>query len=221
MQHAASRTATWCTQDTNIQHLHDETLTLSIHEHLQLHVSQYSSHVLHKHTTYFNTPSLMLHNKHSHISPHCHYNSHKANMCHIHTSIVSRYLATRGNSKIMRTPPPHISTSEEILPRLTRRTLAQLEQINHPFSNHTYTKSTPNHINHYYAPFITLTYTTHIISSTALTYAPHCHPLICGRPVLLVRWTEKLGGGPPARRSDSPHLQGSGEWVDNNKSTKE
>ena len=41
MQNAALRTATGCTQDTNIQHLHDETLTLPIHEHLQLHASQY------------------------------------------------------------------------------------------------------------------------------------------------------------------------------------
>ena len=64
MQNAALRTATGCTQDTNIQHLHDETLILPIHEHLQLHASQYKqhtqdpSHPLHKHTTYFNTPRL-------------------------------------------------------------------------------------------------------------------------------------------------------------------
>ena len=64
MQIAALRTATGCTQDTNIQHLHVETLILPIHEQLQLHVSQYKqntqhpSHPLHKHTTYFNTPRL-------------------------------------------------------------------------------------------------------------------------------------------------------------------
>ena len=64
MQNTALRTATGCTQDTNIQHLHDETLTLPIHKHLQLHASQYKqktqhpSHPLHKHTTYFNTPRL-------------------------------------------------------------------------------------------------------------------------------------------------------------------
>ena len=67
MQNAALRTATGCTQDTNIQHLYDETLTLPIHEHLQLHASQYKqktqhpSHPLHKHTTYFNTPRLKKH----------------------------------------------------------------------------------------------------------------------------------------------------------------
>ena len=64
MQNAALRTATGYTQDTNIQHLHDEIVTLPIHEHLQLHASQYKqktqhpSHPLHKHTTYFNTPRL-------------------------------------------------------------------------------------------------------------------------------------------------------------------
>ena len=64
MQNAALRTATGCTQDTNIQHMHDETLILSIHEYLQLHASQYKrkiqhlSHPLHKHTTYFKTPRL-------------------------------------------------------------------------------------------------------------------------------------------------------------------
>ena len=41
MQNAALRTATTCTQDTNIQHLHDKTLILPIHEHLQLQASQY------------------------------------------------------------------------------------------------------------------------------------------------------------------------------------
>ena len=73
----------------------------------------------------------------------------KTNMHHIHTSIVSRHLATRGNNKILRTPPLHISSSEEILHRLTCRTLAHLEQLNHPSSNHIYTKSTPNHIHHW------------------------------------------------------------------------
>ena len=57
----------------------------------------------------------------------------KTNMRHIHKSIVSRHLTTRGNNKILRTPPPHIISSEEILPRLTRRTLAQLRTNQSPF----------------------------------------------------------------------------------------
>ena len=50
MQNAALRTATGCTQDTNLQYMHDDTLTIPIHEHLQLHASQY--------TTNFNTARL-------------------------------------------------------------------------------------------------------------------------------------------------------------------
>ena len=42
-------------------------------------------------------------------------------------------MATRGNNKILCTPPPHISSSEEILPRLTRRTFAQLLTNKSPF----------------------------------------------------------------------------------------
>ena len=145
MQNAALRTATGCTQDTNIQHLHDETLTLPIHEHLQLHASQYKqktqhpSHPLHKHTTYFNTPRLkktlfLTTAATQQTFPHTVTTTDiKTNMRHIHTSIVSRHLATRGNNKILRTPPPHTSSSEEILPRLTCCTLAQLRTKKSPF----------------------------------------------------------------------------------------
>ena len=47
MQNAALRTAIGCTQDTNIQHLHDKTLILPIYEHLQLHASQYKQKTQH------------------------------------------------------------------------------------------------------------------------------------------------------------------------------
>ena len=141
MQNAALRTATGCTRDTHIQHLHDETLILPIHEHLQLHASEYKqktqhpSHPLHKHTTYFNTPWLKntIFNNGRYTTniptdPH----TIATNMRNIHTSIVSRHLATRGNNKILHTPPPHIRCSEEILSRHTRRTLAQLRKITLP-----------------------------------------------------------------------------------------
>ena len=77
-------------QDTNILYMPDKTLTLPIHEHLQLHASQYKqktqhpSHPLHKHTTYFNSSRLnqylrqrLLHDEHCHRSPHSYYNRHK------------------------------------------------------------------------------------------------------------------------------------------------
>ena len=54
MQNAAMRTATGCTQDPLIQHLHDETLILPIHEH------HHPSHPLHKDIIYFNTSRLKI-----------------------------------------------------------------------------------------------------------------------------------------------------------------
>ena len=131
-------------------------------------------------------------------------------MCH--TSIVSRHLATRCNNKILHTPPPHISSSEEILPRITHCTLAQLRPINRPSSNHTYTKSTSKHIHHHYAPSVT--YTHHLLNCThtRTTLSPldlWTHP--AGVMELLTRWRDELAGGPKAELSDSPHKgQGSG-----------
>ena len=131
MQNTAVRTATLCTQDTNIQHLHDEKLPIPIYEHLQLHVSQYKQKT--QHPSHPNTPrlktlsSIMGATQQTSSRPkHSHFNRHKNKHRHIHTSIVSRHLATRNNNKILHTPPSHISSSEEILPRLTRRSFAQL-----------------------------------------------------------------------------------------------
>ena len=96
MQSSALRTTTGCTQDTNMRYMYDETLILSIHEHLQLHASQYKqktqhpSYPLHKHTPYVNTPRLnttIFNNRRytTNIPPHSHYNRHKTNMRHIRT----------------------------------------------------------------------------------------------------------------------------------------
>ena len=117
MQNVALRTVTGCTQDTNIcltKH------TLPIQDHLHVHASQFNQktqHPLHQHTPYLTlqcskTHFLQqrpLHNKHSHRSPPL------QQTCAKHTSIVSRHLATRGNNKLLCTPPPHISSSIEIL----------------------------------------------------------------------------------------------------------
>ena len=96
-------------------------------------------------------------------------------MRHIHTYIVSVHLATGDNNKILRTAPPHIDSSEEILPHLTSRTLAKLRTNKSPFFKrmiHTYTK----HRRHHCFPTVTPTYTTHIMSSYAPTCTPRCHP---------------------------------------------
>ena len=72
-------------------------------------------------------------------------------------------------------------TVEGYFPASLVAPLPSSEQTNLPSSNHTYTKSTPKHIHHHYAPSVTSTHTTHIISSIAPTYAPHCRPWICGQ----------------------------------------
>ena len=116
------------------QHLHDQTLILPIHEHLQIHASRYKqktqhqSHPHHKHTIYFNTPSLknIIFNNGRYTTniptdPHTVTTTDiKTNMRYILTSIVFRHLATRNNNKILHT---HISSSEEIHPRITRHIL--------------------------------------------------------------------------------------------------
>ena len=48
-------------------------------------------------------------------------------------SIASRYLATRGNNKILHTHSTHIISSEEILPRLTRCTRTHTRTNKSPF----------------------------------------------------------------------------------------
>ena len=217
MQNTALRTATGCTQDTHIQHLHDETLTLPIHEYL--HLTRHNANRKHNinhipYTTYI----ILQHSKAKkalslttaatqqtfHRSPHSHYNRHKTNMRHIHTSNFSMHIASTGNNKLLRTPPPHISSSEVILPGLTRRIIAQ--QINLPSSNHTYT----NHIYHHYALC-----NTHIHNIPHIFNCAHIRirlsPLNlrtepAGVNVLLARWTEKMAGGPQAGRSVSHPL---------------
>ena len=139
----------------------------------------------HKHTTYFNTPRLKTQSSTTAASqqifpesPHSHYNRHKTNMPHIHTSIVSRHLATRGNNKILRTPPPHIISSKKMLPRHTRRTHIRFRTSKSPFlKSYLHKVDTKWHP----SPLCPLCNThIHIMSSTAPTYATLCHAWICG-----------------------------------------
>ena len=194
MPNATLRTVTGCTQDTNIQHLHDETLILPIHEHLQLHASQYKqktqhpSHPLHKHT---NTPRIktaIFNNGHYktniHTDPHTVTTTDtKTNMRHIHTSIVSRHLATRGNNKMLCTPPLHISSSVEILPHFTCCTLAQLRTNKSPFLklylHKVNTKSHPLPLCLTPPPLYHIHNTHHLFNCTHIctTFSP----LVCGQ----------------------------------------
>ena len=134
----------------------------------------------------------------------------KTNMRHIHTSIVSWHLATRGNNKILRSRPPHISSSEEILPRLTHRTLAQLRTNKSPFLKSYLPKvDAKSHPSPLYPLCNTHTHDTHhLFSCTHIrtTLSPlDFWPDPAGVTALLARWTEKLAGGPQVGRSDSPY----------------
>ena len=226
MQNAALRTATGCTHDTNIQHLHDETLILPIKEHLQLHASQtrqkaqHPSHPLHICTTNPTRPS-RLKNPTTFYNPQYTTNiptdprtvtstDIQAIMRLIHTSIVSKYLAARDNNKILRTAPPHISSSEETLPRHMRRTLAQLRTNKSPFLK-TYLHKV-DAISHP-SPLCPLCnkypHDTHHLFNC--THIPTLHTTLdlwtdpVGVGALLATWREKLAGEPNSGRSDSPH----------------
>ena len=153
-QNAALRTATGCTQDTNIQHLHDETLTLPIHEHLQLHASQYKqktqhpSHPLHKHITYFNPPRLK-----NTIFNNGRYTTNIPTDPHIitttdikQTCAIYKHLLSLANNKILRTPPHTLAALKRYFPASLVAPLPSSEQTHLPSSNNTYTKSAPKHI---------------------------------------------------------------------------
>ena len=132
-----------------------------------------------------------------------------SNMRHIHTSIVSRHLATRGNNKILHTPPPDISSSEEILPRITRRTLAHHRTNKSPFlKSYLHKVDAKTHPSPLFPLCNTHTHDTHhLFNCTHIrtTLSPlDLWPDTAGVTALLARWTEKLAGGPEAGKSDYP-----------------
>ena len=208
--------------------MHDEALKLPIHEHLQFHASQYKQKTqhpslpLHKHyillhskskKSLFLTTATIQQTFPQTPPPHTVTTTDiKTNMCHIHISIVSKHLATRGNKKILRTPPPHLSRSEDF-PESLVAPLPNSEQINLPSSNHIYTKSTPTHIHHHYAPSITSTHTQHLFNCTHIRTTLSPLDLWEGTVEvmeLLARWRDKLAGGPQVGSSDSPTNKGQG-----------
>ena len=144
MQNAALRACTGYTHDTNIQHLHDEINILPIQKHLQLHASQVRTKstipitsTTHNTSQRLKKPTTFNNSRYTTNIPTdpCLVNTAdiKANMCDIHTSIVSQHLAAGDNNRILRTHPPQVSSTEENLPRHTRRTLAQLRTNKSPF----------------------------------------------------------------------------------------
>ena len=122
-------------------------------------------------------------------------------MRHIHTSIVSMHLATRSNNKILHPPPPHIISHEEILSRLTRRTLVQLRTNKSPFLksylHKVDAKSHPSPLcplcnthAHYIHQLFNCSHIRTTLSPLDLWTDP------AGVTALLVRWTEELAGVP-------------------------
>ena len=131
------------------------------------------------------------------------------------------HLATRGNNKILRTPPPYISSSEDILHRLTRRTLAQLRTNKSPliksYIHKVDAKSHPSqlcplcnthtHDTHHLFNFIHIRTT---LSALDL-WIDHA-----GVTQLLARWKEKLAGGHKREDRTPPPPPLAREWVDKN-----
>ena len=121
------------------------------------------------------------------------------NVWHIHISIVSRHLATRGNNKILRTPLPHISSSEEILPYLTGRTLLQLRTNKLPsLKSYLHKVDTKSHPSTLWPTYSSHTLNTHLFNCTHIRTTLSSLNLWTdptGVTALLVRWTENLAGG--------------------------
>ena len=211
-----------------MQHLHDETNILPIQKHLQLHASQvrqkaqYPSHPLHRYTIHNTSQRLMKPTTFNNSR----YTTHiptvpctvttadiKANMRDIHTSIVSQLLAARDNNKLLRTHPPRVSSTEENLPRHTRRTLAQLRRNKSPFLLsylHKIDASTrPSPL----CPLCrTHEHTTHLFSCPQIRTTLSALDLWrdpSGVAALLDDWREKLAANPhKATETDSPNKQG-------------
>ena len=213
MQNASLRIATGCTQDTDIHHLHDGTLTHTSHSRspTATAVPIQTENTISRTRTYnilqhSNAKNAIFNNGHYTTiifpqvltqSPH---NRHKTNMRHIQTSIVSMHLATKCNNEIRRTPPPHITSSENILPHLTRRTPFPIQKTYITISKillyNVDNKSHPS-------PICPLCNThTHDTTSYLFNYT-HIHTTLssldfwtdpAGLPELPGIWTEKLTG---------------------------
>jgi hypothetical protein len=141
-QNSALRIITGCTSDTITQHLHKETETLPLSNHLKLHASQLkqkaqlSTHPLHDLTqqtkcprnlkqTIFDSRSRKTFNINNNANPPTP-DSIAQNIKTIHTMAVDECLKSYGPNPILSQPAPSIDKSEQSLPRGTTRILAQL-----------------------------------------------------------------------------------------------
>ena len=128
-----------------------------------------------------------------------------------HTCIVSIHLAARGNNKILRTPPPHIISSEEILPRLTCCTRAQFRTNKSPFlKSYLHKVDDKTHP----SPLFPLC-NTHTQNSSSLQLHPHTHHIFTPGFVDIPRRGDCTAGWwTTSGKIGFPHYPW--EWVDNN-----
>src|SRR6267154_1536919 len=141
IQNNALRVITGCTSDTNTQHLHTETKTLPLMNHLRLHASQLRQkaklpmHPLHELVKQANCPRRMkptIFDKWSgktiniNVTTSPTPDTISSTLKTIHTTAVKECLDSHRPNSILSQPAPDISKSEETLSRKIRRTLAQL-----------------------------------------------------------------------------------------------
>ena len=153
IQNTALRIATGCTRDTNINHIHQETLTLPLKNHCQLHASnlkQKSASTAHPLNKLANQPHILNPRKNNEIKKkslfQCNDNiinpPHTNNLTDTeieqnikanHFLAVQNYTTTRPDNKLLEIPTPYIHISEETLERHQRRLLSQLRANKSPF----------------------------------------------------------------------------------------
>jgi len=153
IQNTALRIATGCTADTNVNHLHQETLTLPLKNHCQLHASnlkQKAASVTHPLNKLMTQPALEKPRKNNKIMKESLFqtntyiinppitnclddNEIDQNIKTNHRLAVNNYKTTLPDNKILEMPAPTVHQSEESLNRYQRRLLSQLRTNKSPF----------------------------------------------------------------------------------------
>ena len=170
-----------------------------------------------------NLSQLPIHHKHPHRPLHYHYSRHKSKHTrHTYKHCLSAPRCKRHN-KILRTHPPQVSSTEENLPRHTRRTLAQLRTNKSSFLL-SYLHKIDASANP--SPLCPLC-RTHEHTTQYLFSCPQiCTTLSTldlwrdpsGVAALLDDWQEKLAANPhKATETDSPNKQGGVGWQQQHK----
>ena len=141
IQNSALRISTGCVKMSPIDHLHAETLTLPVHNHLSLLCSQFltrallPSHVSHPIVTTLPAPRTKKSTLQSKFLPDvAPYtvggiippDAYKSTIKSLHTGAVARAIASRSPNKVLLAPPPVVAEEEKLLPRRHRSVLSQL-----------------------------------------------------------------------------------------------